>query len=759
MSLFKKNAWTLFIIILIVSTLVLAAVLYQKWSGIKQDYKLKQHHLLELVSTNTESQLANLERLMDILGEQLLQGGAYQNPVEARQLFDRLMAHNLDIVGFALVMPNGEHVVASSNLDITQIPNLLQSETSGPSFQRALGLDKMVLGRTYYLEPIKSWLVPIRKTLYDREGKPLIVLVAGLNVGGEDSFFGAKMHLSVEGDVSFVRSFDRYIQFISTAEFKPDYYLRPIAEKTFMESDQTLQAEYGLTLAEAASTEVIYDLNELEDRYGHKIITAVTSIPRYELWVTASTLKSSLYKAFRHSIVFDIAAYIIFNLLLFALVRTVNNAEQNRMAALFQQATHDQLTGLPNRYYLHSQLTHCFDREDCPPLALLYVDCDRFKEVNDSFGHETGDQLLQQLAIRLESALPRGTDIIRYGGDEFIVLVNEDDTVVIENQALMLIEELSKPYEIGNLSLSLGACIGIAQYPLHGNNLGDLLRAADIAMYEAKKVGNHLCFFNETLSSQFTERFQIQAELRQAVDRGELFMVYQPQVYTDGEVFGVEALVRWRNAKLGFVPPDRFIKVAESSGLMRDIGRFIAERAIRETKEFSERCGMLLNLSLNISVAQLMAKGFVEYVEAVLQQTDFPAEKLTLEITESLFIEDKTRVASVLERLKAQGIDISLDDFGTGYSSLSMLREFSIDELKIDKSFVESILYEDQAKQMAQNIIAIGKNYHMSVVAEGVEEEAQAQLLKTFGCDRFQGYFFAKPMSAESLRAYLCPDG
>ena len=319
----------------------------------------------------------------------------------------------------------------------------------------------------------------------------------------------------------------------------------------------------------------------------------------------------------------------------------------------------------------------------------------------------------------------------------------------------MIIDSLSRPYEVNGISFTLGVSIGIARYPEHGDNLDQLLRAADIAMYEAKKYKNSVCFFANTMQDDYLNKVVMEQELRQGLEANELHMVYQPQVTQNGQVYGVEALVRWNNKRLGFVPPDQFISVAESSGLMPVLGEFITLTALMEIKALQQRLGFELDLSLNISLRQFMQPNFLQQLQDALTETNMSPGRVTLEITESLFIEDLDYILPLLAKVHELGLHISMDDFGTGFSSLSMLRNLPMDELKIDKSFVDTLCANSADQKLVQNIIAIGKNYGMTVLAEGVETEHQAEMLRRFGCDRFQGYLFARPLPVNELESFV----
>lgn len=383
------------------------------------------------------------------------------------------------------------------------------------------------------------------------------------------------------------------------------------------------------------------------------------------------------------------------------------------------------------------------------------MDLDHFKNINDNFGHEYGDLLLVQLAKRLHQVVPNNAVIVRHGGDEFVIFTHITQENALLNLAQTIIEKISEPFHIQEVSFSIGACVGIAKYPEHGNSINALLRAADIAMYQSKKMRNSAHMFTPDMQENYLRNARIEQELRTVLEHNELFMMYQPQINLDGNIHGVEALVRWKNPTLGMVPPDQFIPVAETSGQIGKMGRFIISRTLKEMKDVQETLGITFQTSINISVRQFMEVGFLDYFLEMIREYKMNNITITMEITENLFIEDMEYILPLLIEIKRANIQISMDDFGTGYSSLSMLQKLPIDELKIDKSFIDTMVENDTTQKMVQNIIAIGKNFNMHVVAEGVETEAQKALLQSYGCDLFQGYYFAKPLSKEDLMHFF----
>jgi len=418
------------------------------------------------------------------------------------------------------------------------------------------------------------------------------------------------------------------------------------------------------------------------------------------------------------------------------------------------QATHDQLTDLPNRRYLLNEFSQWAARCN-NQFYVIYIDLDNFKNCNDLHGHSIGDQILQEVASRIAISF---TDClqIRQGGDEFIILCPDKGNQYTLNLCNNFLLQLIKPILISGLDFSVKASIGISHAPEHGSNIDDLLRKADMAMYEAKRSGNTTFIYSDHLEKRQKHNVIIEKELSLALEKNELFLVYQPQVDANTQkIIGVEALLRWENENLGLIPPDIFIPIAESTGLIINIGDFVLETAMHEMSMLTKANTLLqsLRLSVNISVHQLLNIDFINKVSWLHKK--YPDIALIIEVTESLFIEDINAAKLILEKIQAIGIDISLDDFGTGYSSLSVLNKLPINELKIDKSFVQHALSNESDKNLIQSIISLGKSLNIPVLSEGVESKEQADLLLGFGCDLFQGYYFSKPLKKEALEKYL----
>jgi len=415
---------------------------------------------------------------------------------------------------------------------------------------------------------------------------------------------------------------------------------------------------------------------------------------------------------------------------------------------------HDSLTDLPNRILLNDRLTQAISvaQRHHASFAVLYLDLDRFKHINDSLGHPVGDRLLQSVALRLTDCV-RGSDTVsRLGGDEFVVLLAEisraQDAAACADK---LLEAIRLPYVMDSHEMHVTASIGIGLYPSDGTEVETLLRNADSAMYEAKARGrNNYQFYRRDLNSSVNERQAIESGLRHAVERQELELYYQPIVrVATGSVVGVEALLRWRHPTFGFMLPARFISIAEESGLIVSIGRWVLQAACRQVSAWHHEGRPRLRLAVNISAVELRCTEFMDGVAAILAETGFDPRCLELELTETFLMQDSKATGLVLDALKELGVQIALDDFGTGYSSLSYMRRFPIDTLKVDRSFVGNITTDADDASVVSAVINMGRSLHMRVVAEGVETGEQLRFLEEHSCAEAQGYHFSHPLSAK----------
>ena len=423
-------------------------------------------------------------------------------------------------------------------------------------------------------------------------------------------------------------------------------------------------------------------------------------------------------------------------------------------------AHHDGLTGLANRTYFTEYLElglQAAERKKSS-LAVLFLDLDQFKSVNDTLGHRVGDQLLEAVANRMKAVIRDNDVLSRISGDEFVFLLqdiqNEQDIQIATERVMGAFAE---PFSIEDNMLKLTASIGISVYPRDTENAQQLMQHADAAMYNAKEEGrNTYRFFTSEMSKAVAEDAVIGSALAMALGNEELGVHYQPQIdLNEGNVVGLEALVRWNNPRLGQVPPDRFIPVAEQRGLMVEIGNFVLRTACRQGQSWRDAGIGPFKIAVNVSGLQFQSVRYLADLQAILDETGFPPEWLELELTESILMKRTEALVSLLNALSGMGIGIAIDDFGTGYSSLSYLSKLPVDKLKVDKQFVRDVLDDENDAALAASIIAMGRALDIDVVAEGVETTQQAEFLRAHGCKLVQGYLYGRPMPADDLAEHL----
>jgi diguanylate cyclase (GGDEF)-like protein/PAS domain S-box-containing protein len=423
-------------------------------------------------------------------------------------------------------------------------------------------------------------------------------------------------------------------------------------------------------------------------------------------------------------------------------------------------AQHDLVTNLPNRLLLNDRITQsiALSRRQKKPIAVLFLDLDGFKYINDSLGHDTGDELLQSVSKRLLASVRRSDTVSRQGGDEFVILLSEithpEDAATSANKILL---SLSAHHSIRGQDLHINGSIGISICPEDGGDAETLIKNADTAMYHAKASGrNNFQFFKAEMNLKAVERQSLEGSLRRALEREEFLLHYQPKVNLDtGEITGVEALIRWQQPDRGLVPPSQFVPIAEDCGLIIQIGRWVLREACRQARAWQDAGLPPLPIAVNVSAVEFRDKSFVEGVRAILSETGLEARYLQLEVTEGVLMEDAQSTASVLQNLRMMGIHIAVDDFGTGYSSLSYLRQFPIDALKIDQSFVHQITSDPDDSTIVSAIIHMGKSLKHLVIAEGVETQEQRAYLQTQRCTEGQGYLFSRPLGAAQFAHLL----
>jgi diguanylate cyclase (GGDEF)-like protein len=429
------------------------------------------------------------------------------------------------------------------------------------------------------------------------------------------------------------------------------------------------------------------------------------------------------------------------------------------------QANYDALTGLPNRNLLHDRLRQSvYAQRFVRSIGVVFLDIDHFKFVNDSLGHNTGDKLLQKVAERLLESVRDGDTVARLGGDEFILILNDQTGQEVIYRAMQrIISNITEPVEIDGQELLVTASAGISLYPQDGPDVETLLKNADAAMYRAKEKGrNNFQFYTAEMNRQVNERLKMESSLRRALERNELELYYQPRIrVADGALVGCEALLRWQHPELGLTLPERFIGLAEETGLIIPIGEWVIRTACARAHTWQNNGAAPVSVSVNLSMRQFRQEALSNAIDDALRVSGLDPRLLEMELTESLVMQDTEAAIRVLERLREIGVKLSVDDFGTGHSSLSYLTRLPISALKIDQSFVQAIKGTGESDEgiVAQAIISLGHNLNLKVVGEGVETAVQFDFLKRHSCDEIQGYYFGRPMPAAEFESFAFKRG
>lgn len=440
---------------------------------------------------------------------------------------------------------------------------------------------------------------------------------------------------------------------------------------------------------------------------------------------------------------------------------TVQDISERRhyQKQLEAQAKHDLLTGLPNRSLLNDRIEQGIARAHRLSyfLVLIFIDLDNFKYINDSLGHAAGDELLKQIAHRLTGCLRESDTVARLGGDEFVLVVNDYYSVhMVMNLLERILQEVGHPVSIGGNEFQVGGSLGVALYPSDANDAETLLRRADVAMYAAKARGrNNFQFFTAELNRVADERLMLEGAMRQSLENESFDVHFQPKVNAARQIVGVEALARWHHPELGMVGPDRFIPIAEEAGLIVPLTLFVMKRAFQAAQEWQRTLGVQLRIAVNLSPKLFVNSNIVAQVREALRAANLSPDLVELEITESVLLRDTQHTINILREFKNLGVLLAMDDFGTGYSSLSYLRRYPLDIIKIDRSLTRDAECEEDVAMIARAAITVAKSLRKVVVAEGVENGAQFEFLRAEGCDEFQGYWFAKPLSREQLAALI----
>lgn len=745
----RNNIWLAFYVFLLAGFAAFIFILSKTHESIREDVRLEQENLTLITSNSVEATLRQYETLLDILGQELILENKYLYRDQSIQQIDKLLNASLTAHNLFLIDLDGNIIATNSQTQDKRESSLklLKNPKAKESFKLTLESDTAVIGRTYFSLWENALIIPMRKAVRDQNGTPLFVVSLTINIEKGLPFFSKNIEHSANYSVFIYRDRDRYFQVAPKRLINdPAVYEHQFSEERIQESIDYVEKAYNTSFETIKDKQII--TTHVTGKFNDDSQSMMSNfyIKDFQLWVgverDTQVIRQKFFKvAANLSLVFFFAYAVIF-----WLFRVISSNEKKKEELLTFRATHDFLTNLPNRYFLDNYFSKLEEQES---YHLLFVDMDNFKSANDNFGHDYGDQVLIEITRRLKlSTRDQQCIVARYSGDEFVVIAFNLSSFEADRLAEVILEEISKPYLMSGNRLNLSACIGISHCPTDASSFEEVKRLSDFALYEAKQNKNCYIVFHEELKKRYLDDLSLETKLRDAIKNEEIYVVFQPQVSSEGVLSGLESLVRWQSKEFGPIPPNRFIPIAENSGLMPELGRYIIRKSLDEAgKLTSSDC----SISINVSIKQFFSDGFFEYFSEQANQSKIDKSRLKIEITESLFIQDLDYVLEMINQFKAEGISVSLDDFGTGYSSLSLLKNLPIDELKIDKSFVDDIVEDKDARLLLQGIIDIAHKMGITIVAEGVETLEQKQILDDLGCEVFQGYYFYKPMPMKDV--------
>lgn len=740
---------SLFLTFLVLVLVLYVAALATRWRLVLQENRSQLSYVVSMLSQSVRMTATTHESLLRGLGGELVARGALQQPERGRALIERYQRVDAGMAGFGLARADGQLLLVSTLPPGTSLPDLRASPESAASFDEAVAQDRLVWGRPYYMKALARWVVPLRVPVQDEQGQTLAVMTAGYGIFGGTAAW-ANIQLPAGVHVGLVRD-DGYLLYQSPLDRDGD---PGRIERIFgvPQPAQDLQTYQALADRPDFGT-----FEHVSFQGGGRRFMAAQHLDETQLWAIAHVERGKLVREWLVGSLLPSALVLI----VLGVGRVVYRRASRRLAeseaVLRYRAAHDTLTGLPNRSLLHAEFEQRAAGGGEVRLALMLLDLNGFKEINDTLGHHAGDALLQQIGPRLQRAVAGHQGLVaRLGGDEFAVLVTLPEESAVLALARWLVAELRRPFDVQGMSLEVSAALGLAFYPRDGRDSHALLRAADVAMYRAKQRTSAIEIYKPQHDQHTPQRLTLLTELGDAIQRGELVLHYQPKLELgSGRVRGFEALVRWNHPRKGLLPPSEFMPAVEVSDAIHRLTETVLSQALAQQRIWREQFDQPMSVAVNLSPRNLIGTDIVSVLQLLMSFHGTGPDELELEITESSVLIDPVHAARTLQSIAALGVRISVDDFGTGYSSLSALQQLPIHALKVDRSFVGDLVRNEQNAAIVRSIVTMAHNLKLSVVAEGVEDEATLAALQAMGCDQAQGYFISRPRAWPEIEAWL----
>ena len=738
----RKAVWAF----VLVSALAGVAYGFYSWQREQQDVKENLTILSGFLASASQSFFDDLGNGLEPVGQLLAEIGVMNNPEIAREHLLQFQVRHPDVGAMAIFAPNGEMLINTAVKAGQPLPSFI----ADPPYFKQLMADmqsaqRYTVPRAEYGKALGQWRIAFRHAVHDKNGQPRFLLQAAIPLEREGTFLH-RLPLPPASYIGLLRG-DGYQQARWPVGDPPTVYgklSQGPAAKMIAKNPGIKSGVFGGILPWSPQDgQRIGAFTKLSNSNMYAYISAPASYVAQQWW--------------RHNA--PVLLSFVFCLALFSAgAYRVSRREQLHSQELLDQARRDALTGLPNRSAINEILRETINisSEKGREFSILFIDLDRFKDINDAYGHVVGDHLIIAAAAAIQATLRDGDVMGRFGGDEFTIVLRESNVDRACAITERLLSAFQVPLVVGDRQLQISPSVGIAMYPDHGGDIETLIKPADTAMYDAKrKGGGTLSVYAEEQGTRVHQRLQIERELRDALKRDELFLVYQPIVnMQNGQVVGAEALLRWQPRYGAERSPEAFIHIAESSGLIIPIGEWVLHTACAQAKAWNVD-GRDLWVAVNLSAHQFQDPHLLKKVMRVLRETGLDASRLELEVTESAAMRDPESSIRILGNLKSNGVRIAIDDFGTGYSSLSYLKRIPADKIKIDKSFVDGINIDMDDTAIVRTILALVHGLEKTALAEGVETEAQFHALRGMGCQHAQGYWISHPIDAKNFAALL----
>ena len=713
---------------------------YKSWQDESQDIRNSLAIQAGFAAKSSQAVFDNIGISMELLGQFLTKTSVVTHPESARAALMEYKSNYPEIVAVSLISPQGAMLLSTHASPGEVLPDFRQDAPYIRAFLFDLNnTTAYTISRKQYGMGIKQGYFPFRHTVKDSSGNPLFVIQAALSAESA-AMLWSDLPLLPESRIGLIRN-DGYIQMLWPIEESEQLFNTPQSGAMM----QAIHSNPGMTSG----------AYEGESEMGNSLrVGAYSHLPNATMAAFVSVPKKLIMLRWWEHNYPILLSFLVYLGAISAIAFKLTGMEQQHTHDLLAQSRKDPLTGLPNRIAIDEMLAReiARDRRDKSHSAILYLDLDKFKDINDKLGHASGDRLLERIALRIQTSLREEDVLARLGGDEFLVLLPNSDAEKASFVAQRIIELFSIPFQLSSQEIVISTSIGICLFPDNHNDSGTLLQDADIAMYEAKRQGrNCFVFYRQELGEHIRQRLQLKHDLLRALEHQEFFLHYQPLIdMASGQIVGAETLVRWMDPQKGLRNPADFIPFAEETGVILELGEWVLKTACKEAQSWAER-GFELYIAVNLSTRQFQDPDLIAKVNHALAHAGLPHSKLELEITESASMLDPEASIQVMDELKALGIKLAIDDFGTGYSSLAYLKRIPANIIKIDRSFVNGVLNDQDDLAIVRAILLLGSSLGKHCLAEGIESAEQFEILNGLGCEFGQGYWMSRPILASDF--------